>query len=59
MKSTKKCPTTGTKAALKLSMGIYEFGQRRIEYLGKTHSSTDFTPIEKRVTEFLQKLKSD
>ena len=45
------------KAGLKLSMGICEFGQKQIEYLGKTISVTSIAPIEKRVTEFLYKLK--
>ena len=34
------------KAALKLSMGKCEFGQKQIEYLGKTVSSTGIGPIE-------------
>ena len=38
-------------------MGICEFGLKQIEYLGKTISSTSIAPIEKRVTEFLYKLK--
>ena len=34
------------KAGLKLSMGKCEFGQKQIEYLGKTISSTGIAPIE-------------
>ena len=45
------------KTGLKLSMGKCEFGQKQIEYLGKTISSTGFAPIEKRVTDYLNKLK--
>ena len=45
------------KAGLKLSMGKCVFGQKQIEYLGKTISSTDIAPIEKRVTDYLSKLK--
>ena len=45
------------KAGLKLSMGKCEFGQKQIEYLGKTISSTGIAPIEKRVTDYLSKLK--
>ena len=45
------------KAGLKLSMGKCEFGQKQIEYLGKTISSTGNAPIEKRVTDYLSKLK--
>ena len=45
------------KAGLKLSMGKCEFGQKQIEYLGKTISSTGIAPIEKRVTDYLNKLK--
>ena len=45
------------KAGLKLNMGKCEFGQKQIEYLGKTISSTGIAPIEKRVTDYLSKLK--
>ena len=45
------------KAGLKLSMSKCEFGQKQIEYLGKTISSTGIAPIEKRVTDYLTKLK--
>ena len=45
------------KAGLKLSMSKCEFGQKQIEYLGKTISSTGIAPIEKRVTDHLSKLK--
>ena len=45
------------KSGLKLSMGKCEFGQKQIEYLGKTISSTGIAPIEKRVTDYLTKLK--
>ena len=45
------------KAGLKLSMGKCEFGQRKIEYLGKTISSTGIAPIEKQVIDFSTKLK--
>ena len=45
------------KAGLKLSMTKCEFGQKQIEYLGKTISSTGIAPIEKRVTDYLSKLK--
>ena len=45
------------KAGLKLSMGKCEFRQKQIEYLVKTISSTGIAPIEKRVTDFLTKLK--
>ena len=46
-----------SKAGLKLSMNKCEFGQQQIEYLGKTSSSTGIVPIEKRITEYLKKLK--
>ena len=45
------------KAGLKISMGNCENGQKQIEYLGKTISSTGIAPIEKRVTDYLNKLK--
>ena len=46
------------KTGLKLSMGICKFGKKKqIEYLSKTISSTGIAPIEKRVTDFLNKLK--
>ena len=45
------------KAGPKLSMGKSEFGQKQIKYLGKTISSTNIAPIEKRVTDYLNKLK--
>ena len=45
------------KAGLKLSMGRCECGQKQIEYLGKTISSSGIAPLEKRVTDFLNKLK--
>ena len=45
------------KAGFKLSMGKYELGQKQIKYLGKTISSTVIAPIEKRVTDMLNKLK--
>ena len=45
------------KAGLKLSMGKCEFGQKQIENLGKTTSSTGIATIEKRVIDFLNKLK--
>ena len=45
------------KAGLKLSMSKCEFGRKQIEYLGKTISSTGIAPIEKRVTNYLNKLK--
>ena len=45
------------KAGLKLSMSKCEFGQKQIEYLGKTISSTGIAPIAKRVTDYLTKLK--
>ena len=45
------------KAGLKFSMSNCEFGQKQIEYLGKTISSTGIAPIEKRVTDYLSKLK--
>ena len=38
-------------------MSKCEFGQKQIEYLGKTISSTGIAPIEKRVTDYLTKLK--
>ena len=40
------------KAGLKQSMGNCEFGQKQIDYLGQTISSTGIAPIEKRVTFF-------
>ena len=46
-----------TKAGLKLSMNKCEFGQQQIEYLGKSISSTGIAPIEKRITDYLKKLK--
>ena len=46
-----------TKASLKLSMNKCEFGQQQIEYLGKSISSTGIAPIEKRITDYLKKLK--
>ena len=45
------------RAGLQLNMGKCEFGQKQIEYLGKTNSSAGFAPIEKRVTDYLNKLK--
>ena len=38
-------------------MSKCEIGQKQIEYLGKTISSTGIAPIEKRVTDNLTKLK--
>ena len=40
------------KDGLKLIMSICEFGQKEIDYLGKTISSTGIAPIEKRITAF-------
>ena len=39
-------------------MGKCELGQKQIEYLGKTISSTGIAPIEKRVTDYLSKLNT-
>ena len=47
-----------SKAGLKLSMGKCALGQQQIEYIGKTISSTGIAPIEKRVSDFLQELKT-
>ena len=38
-------------------MNKSEFGQQQIEYLGKSISSTGIAPIEKRITDYLKKLK--
>ena len=38
-------------------MNKCEFGQQQIEYLGKSISSTGIAPIEKRITDYLKKLK--
>ena len=46
-----------SKAGLKLSMNKCEFGQQQIENLGKSICSTGIAPIEKRITDFLKKLK--
>ena len=46
-----------SKAGLKLSMNKCEFGQQQIEYLGKSISSTGIAPIEKRIPDYLKKLK--
>ena len=46
-----------SKAGLKLSMNKCEFDQQQIEYLGKSISSTGIAPIEKRITDYLKKLK--
>ena len=46
-----------TKAGLKLSINKCEFGQQQIEYLGKSISSTGIAPIEKRITDYLKKIK--
>ena len=46
-----------SKAGLKLSMNKCEIGQKQNEYLGKLISSTGIAPIEKRITDYLKKLK--
>ena len=46
-----------SKAGLNLSMNKCEFGQQQSEYLGKSISSTGIAPIEKRITDYLKKLK--
>ena len=46
-----------SRAGLKLSMNKCEFGQQQIEYIGKSISSTGIAPIEKRITDYLKKLK--
>ena len=38
-------------------MSKCEFGQQKIEYLGRTISNAGIAPIEKRVTDQLKKLK--
>ena len=46
-----------TKAGLELSMNKCEFGQQKIENISRTISNAGIAPIEKRVTDYLQKLK--
>ena len=45
------------KEGLKLSMIKNEFRQQKIEYLGRTTLHVGIAPIEKRVINYLQKLK--
>ena len=46
-----------SKAGLKLSMNKCEFGQQQTEYICKSISSTGIAPREKRITDYLNKLR--